>query len=251
MSYYGDIAAGAALDFKFSTANLTGLPVTLAGTPSLACYKNNSTTESTAGLTLSVDFDSKTGLHNVHVDTSADGTFYAAGSNFQIVIAAGTVNAISAIGYVVGEFSIINRPVQELASGVLTATAIAADAITAAKVASDVGTEIGTAVWATTIRSLTVLDEDSTTLDLDATIRAAIGMASANLDTQLSTISGYLDTEVAAILAAVDPAIADIKAKTDQLAFTEANALDVNIHYVNDVLVIGDGTLLTPWGPTP
>jgi hypothetical protein len=55
-----------------------------------------------------------------------------------------------------------------------------------------------------------VLDEDSTTLDLDATIRAAVGLASANLDTQigtlataanLATVAGYIDTEIAAILA--------------------------------------------------
>jgi hypothetical protein len=45
------------------------------------------------------------------------------------------------------------------------------------------------------------------TAPLDAAgVRSAVGMASANLDTQLSTIAGYIDTEVAAI-----------KAKTDNL----------------------------------
>jgi hypothetical protein len=62
------------------------------------------------------------------------------------------------------------------------------DAVTAAKIASDAGTEIGTAVWATAARTLTALDEDSTTLDLDATIRTAVGLASANLDTQLDAL---------------------------------------------------------------
>jgi hypothetical protein len=75
-----------------------------------------------------------------------------------------------------------------IATGAIDADALAADTITAAKVAADVGTEIGTAVWATTTRSLTILDEDSTTLDLDATIRAAVGLASANLDTQLDAL---------------------------------------------------------------
>lgn len=70
-------------------------------------------------------------------------------------------------------------------------------------------------IWAVATRVLTALDEDVTTLDLDATIRAAIGMASANLDTQLTAIDDYLDTEVAAI-----------KAKTDQLTFTTANQVD-------------------------
>lgn len=93
-----------------------------------------------------------------------------------------------------------------LSGTVGTVNALAANAITAAATAADFGTEVGTAVWATATRTLTSLDEDSTTLDLDATIRAAVGLASANLDTQLTAIDDYLDTEVAAI-----------KAKTDNL----------------------------------
>ncbi len=54
-------------------------------------------------------------------------------------------------------------------------------------------------------------------LDAAAT-RAALGMASANLDTQLSTIDDFLDTEVAAI-----------KTKTDQLTFTVSNQIDANV----------------------
>jgi hypothetical protein len=78
-------------------------------------------------------------------------------------------------------------------------------------------------------------------------LRAALGLASANLDTQLgdiptvaefeartlvaanyataanqTTIIGYLDTEIAAILAAVDTEIAAIKAKTDNLPASPA-----------------------------
>lgn len=47
------------------------------------------------------------------------------------------------------------------------------------------------------------------TLDA-AGVRTAVGLASANLDTQLTAIDDYLDTEVAAILAAVDTEIATI-----------------------------------------
>jgi hypothetical protein len=70
------------------------------------------------------------------------------------------------------------------------------NSITAAAAASDFSAEISSAVWSETVRSLTVLDEDSTTLDLDATIRGALGMASANMDTQL----GGIDTVVDALL---------------------------------------------------
>lgn len=45
----------------------------------------------------------------------------------------------------------MDASVGAMASGVLTASAIAADAITAAKVASDVGAEIGAAVWSITV----------------------------------------------------------------------------------------------------
>lgn len=60
-------------------------------------------------------------------------------------------------------------------------------------------------VWAVGTRSLTVLDEDSTTLDLDATIRAAIGMAAANLDTQLGDIP--TNAELATALGTADDAV--------------------------------------------
>jgi hypothetical protein len=54
--------------------------------------------------------------------------------------------------------------------------------------------------------------------DLDAAgVRSAVGLAAANLDTQLTTIDDFLDTEIAAILAAVDTEVAAIKAKTDNL----------------------------------
>lgn len=69
------------------------------------------------------------------------------------------------------------------------------------------------------------------------------------LPASLSTIAGYLDTEVAAILAAVDTEVAAIKAKTDSLGFTVAGQVDANIQYVNDVVVGGDGSEGTPWGP--
>lgn len=69
-----------------------------------------------------------------------------------------------------------------------------------------------------------------------AGVRTAVGLASANLDTQigtlatssaLSTVAGYLDTEVAAILAAVDTEVGAIKAKTDNLPASPAAVSDI------------------------
>jgi len=109
MTYIGDFATGVTLDHKFTTVTTTGAPTQLAGTPAISVYKDNSTTQSTSGVTLTVDFDTVTGLNNVRIDTSSDGTFYSAGSNFQIVITTGTVGGTSVVGYVVGSFSLANR----------------------------------------------------------------------------------------------------------------------------------------------
>lgn len=106
---HGDIDPGDIIDFKFVTTDADGLPTTLAGTPSLTVYKDNSATQSAVGVTLTVDFDSVTGQHHVRIDTAADATFYGAGSNFQVQIAAGTVDGVSVVGYSVREFSIQKR----------------------------------------------------------------------------------------------------------------------------------------------
>lgn len=104
----GDFTPGKTIVFDFNTHKADGTPITLAGTPAVSVYKN-STTESTSGITLTVDYDSRTGLHHVVIDTSLDGTFYAAGNDFRAVITAGTVDSISVVGTVVGAFSLSNR----------------------------------------------------------------------------------------------------------------------------------------------
>jgi len=109
-NYLGDFALSQVFNTKFcTTAASTGAPTTLSGSPAISIYKSNSTTQSTSGITLTADFDSVTGLNNVNVDLSSDGTFYATGNDFQIIITTGTVGGTSAVGYVVGEFSINNR----------------------------------------------------------------------------------------------------------------------------------------------
>jgi hypothetical protein len=113
MAYLGDFTLGDTLDFKFNTVGTTGAPTTLAGTPVVSAYVGNSTTQITAGITLSVDFDGVTGLHNVRVGASgANG--YAAQTNVDLVITAGTVGGTSVVGYVVGSFSIENRSTQAI-----------------------------------------------------------------------------------------------------------------------------------------
>jgi len=108
-SYVGDIAEDATVRFIFNTsAFATGAPITLAGTPAISVYKNSSTTQSTAGVTLAVDLDTVTGMHSVEIDTSAD-AFYAVNGDYFVVVTTGTVDGVSVVGKLVGEFSIENR----------------------------------------------------------------------------------------------------------------------------------------------
>lgn len=89
--------------------------------------------------------------------------------------------------------------------------------------------------------AVTEIQAGLSTLDA-AGVRAAVGLATANLDTQLTAIDDAVDTEVAAVLAAVDTEVGAIKAKTDQLTFTVANVLDANVQNVNDVPITGNGS---------
>lgn len=64
--------------------------------------------------------------------------------------------------------------------------------------------ENATAIWGAGSRTLTAIDEGSTTLDIDAAIRAAVGMSSANLDTQIGDLP--TNSELASAIAAGDDA---------------------------------------------
>jgi hypothetical protein len=108
MSYHGDIKLGDTIDIQFTTVDDTGAPTALSGSPSVAAYIGNSTTEITAGITLTASLDSRTGLNNVRVvATGANG--YSAATNVSLVVTAGTVDGQSIVGYQIGSFSIDNR----------------------------------------------------------------------------------------------------------------------------------------------
>lgn len=105
--YLGDFAAGDTIDFKFTTFRpSTGAAFTLGGTPAISVYKDNSTTQTTTGVTLTADFDAVTGLNHVRITTGSDGTFYADGSQFEAVITTGTVDSVSVVGACVGRFTL-------------------------------------------------------------------------------------------------------------------------------------------------
>lgn len=103
--YLGDFKAGATVSFKFTTYKpSTGAPFVLAGTPVVSVYKSNNTTETTTGVTLTVDFDSRAGLNHVEIVTTD--AFYADPGQYEVVITTGTVDSVSVVGACVGRFTI-------------------------------------------------------------------------------------------------------------------------------------------------
>lgn len=106
--YHGDFRLGDTFDVKFTTRQVSGAPTTLAGSPVISAYPGNSTTQLTAGITLTVDFDGVTGLHNIRVVASG-GNGYASATDYALVITTGTVNSVSVVGEVVASFSIEHR----------------------------------------------------------------------------------------------------------------------------------------------
>lgn len=177
MSYVGDIALGATLDIKFTTRQISGAPFTLAGAPVISAYVGNGTTEITAGITLTVDFDSRTGLNNVRV-VATSGNGFATATDVQLVITTGTVNSVSVVGEVIAEFSIENRQSNvKFWNGTAVATPATAGI-------PDVNVKNMNNVAATPI----------------TTIKAVQGLA---VDGQVTTVTGNVNGSVASVTAGV------------------------------------------------
>lgn len=100
------------------------------------------------------------------------------------------------------------------------------EAVYDASVASGAAPLLATDIWAAATRTLTANP------GLDAAgVRSAVGLASANLDTQVSTIDTVVDA---------------IKVKTDQLTFNSGN-VNANAEQINATDVLGTGTGGDQW----
>lgn len=105
----GDFFTSDVVYRDFTSINAVGVAVSMAGSPVVKVMKDDGTAQSTAGVTLVNDLGGTVGLNSVKIDTSADGSFYASGHDFFIVITAGTIAGQSVIGYVIATFSLQNR----------------------------------------------------------------------------------------------------------------------------------------------
>lgn len=108
--------AGATVYALFHTYNSAGASVTISGlaTTDIEIYKNGSTTQRSSdnGYALldtdGIDFDSLTGIHGLSIDLSdnTDPGFYAAGSQYTVVVSTITVDS-QTVSFIVGTFRIV------------------------------------------------------------------------------------------------------------------------------------------------
>lgn len=129
-----------------------------------------------------------------------------------------------------------------LVSGRMDASvgAMAANVVTASAVASDAVTEIQSGL--ATAASLATVDgkADAILADTSEIGVAGVGLTALASAANLAVVAGYLDTEVAAI-----------KAQTDKLTFNASNAVAANITHVIDDAVQQNGSTSTNWGGAP
>jgi hypothetical protein len=137
-----DYRKDATIVYRFTTRDAEGEPTTLSGSPTIAVYKEGSTSEVTTGLTLTADYDGVTGLNQIAIVTTD--AFYEADKDYAIVLTAGTVDSVAVSGEVVHQFSLEKQTIAD-------------------------------------VSGLSTLDAQG--------IRDAVGLAAADLDTQLGDIA--------------------------------------------------------------
>lgn len=206
--YSGDIRLGDTIDVKFTTRSFsTGAPTTLAGSPVISAYIGNDTTQITAGITLSVDFDSVTGLHNVRV-VATSGNGFTTATNVTLVITTGTVGGVSVVGEVIGSFSIECRSaLMPTTPATLDVTATGAagvdwgnvenktttNALTATTIAVTQKVDVDTIKTNAVVNGGTVTFPTNATLASTTNITAAAGIAVSSIGNNVITAGAIAD----------------------------------------------------------
>lgn len=241
----GDFDASTVIYGKFTTYRpSTGAAYTLAGTPALSVYKDNSTTQSTTGVTLTADFDSLTGLNHFAIDTSADGTFYAVGSFFDIVITTGTVDGVSVVGSVVASFTLRkDSSLKPTTAGRTLDVSVGGEAgVDWANVGSPTTT---LNLSGTTVKTATDVETD--TADIQSRLPAAL--VSGRIDASVGAMaSGVLTATAIAADAITAAKIADGAIDAATFAAGAINATAIASDAITDAKVASDVTIASVTG---
>lgn len=132
-AYLGDFLAGAVVRKMWNSSGADGASITRGTNGTISVYKDGNTTQVTTGVTDTEDFDSLTGVHLVAVDTGSDGTFYAAGHEFEVVLSAASIDG-KTVNATLFSFSIQNRMAASVYSrvGAPAGASVSADIVTVA-----------------------------------------------------------------------------------------------------------------------
>lgn len=209
MMHLGDFAEDTAVRFMWNSNNGSGASITRATNGTISVYKDGGTTQSTAGVTDTEDFDALVGVHLCVIDTSVD-AFYVAGSEYAVVLSGATIDG-QTVNAVLAHFSI------ERNSAALALLKNATFGLSALETLVD---ELESRLTAGRAANLDNLTSAPLT---QAQVRAAIGLASANLDTQLGDLP--TNAELATALASADDAVLAAIAALNNLAAGAAMTL--------------------------
>ncbi len=199
-----DITLEDTIYMDFTTrAFATGIPTVLSNTPVLSVLEENNATPITAGVSVDVDRASVVGLNMATIiATAANG--YEAGKGYSVYISTGTVDSVSVIGEVVGQFTIQANPVN----------------------------------WAKVTAPTTAVDLSATDIQLADTVTTLTNLPSipANWLTAAGINAGALDGKGDWSLASVLGALADAAAAD------EVTTGDTLVQYVKQLINILVGT---------
>lgn len=104
MEHFGDFYTNATIRYRFNTVDANDDLVTIAGGPTIAVYKDGDAAEFSTGTALTVDYDGRTGLHEVEID-GAHASF-SSGGEYVVVFTAGTVDGVALANRKLFSFSI-------------------------------------------------------------------------------------------------------------------------------------------------
>src|SRR3990167_1158310 len=162
-----DITLGETFYHFFTTrAFATGVPTQLAGTPVLSVLEENNATPITAGVSVSVDRASVTGLNQATI-VATPGNGYEVGKTYALYVSTGTVGGTSVVGEVVEVFTIQ-----------------AAAAFT--RLGAPAGASVSADIAAVKVDTAAILVDTGTTLDG----RIPAALVGGRMDSNLGAISG-------------------------------------------------------------
>jgi hypothetical protein len=197
MMYLGDFNVTQTVRFSWNTNAIAGESITRATNGTISVYKDGNTTQSTAGVTDTEDFDSLTGVHLVAIDLTAD-AFYVTGADYMVVLSAATIDG-KTINATLAHFSVANR------SHLRPTTAGRTLDVSAGGEAGVDWANVGSPTTALNLSGTTVkkaTDVETDTADIQARLPAAL--VSGRIDASVGAVAANAITAAAIATGAID-----------------------------------------------